>query len=165
MGKKVSWFDPVDANLDEWRELAPPGEFRVLRPDEIPAPCSSELLAKCDSVVVMCSGTECGDLIFVANLHRLEETTSEIDQQPLAIAFLSNETTTSGVLVHHGGWDDRTTSPGAHFWEAVAASGIGGRYPFSELPRERSGRLEDLPRSQSDAFEAGFRKLRKFFED
>lgn len=164
MGKKVSWFDTTKEDREFWESICPPNEYRIIKPDMLPDVVPCELVDKADSILVVASGTESGNVIYMANLHRVDENDYSIDQEPFGLAFLGNDTTTSGCLIHHGKWDERTTKPPEDFWEYITASGIGNCYPISELPKAKTGKIEDLSiGSQEGAFQAVCSKLRDNF--
>lgn len=165
MGTKVSWFDTTKEERESWESICPPNEYRVVKPGGLPAVVPYGLVDKADSILVVASGTESGNVIYMANMHRVDENDYSIDQEPFGLAFLSDDTTTSGCLIHHGKWDDRTTKPPADFWKHVTASGIGNCYPISELPEADSGKISDLNiGSQEGAFQTVCSKLREAFD-
>lgn len=161
MGKKISYFDTSMEDRSVWEELCPPGEYRVLPPSYLPPIISSGLLAKADSVLVVASGCPQGTILFMANVHRVEEEEGSIDQQPFGIVFHGTSPAQSGCLLHHGKWDGRTMSPPQDFWDALAASGIGNCYPFSGKPSQMAGPISDLNvPSQHAAFGALVTRLK-----
>ena len=165
MGKKISWFDTTKEELEPWESICPSNEYRVIKPDDLPPVVPCALVDKADSILVVASGTESGTVIYMANLHRVDKNDYSIDQEPFGIAFLGNDTTTSGCLIHHVKWDDRTTKPPKDFWNYVTASGIGNCYPISELPKSKGGKIEELGiGSQEGAFQAICEKLRQDFD-
>jgi hypothetical protein len=69
-----------------------------------------------------------------------------------------------GCIIHHGKWPNRTASPPPEFWQALAASGLGNRYPFSELPLKAACPISELAvQSQHDAFKALDERLKNCF--
>jgi len=165
VGKKISWFDTTAEDLETWKVICPPDEFRVINPDDLPPVVPCGLVDKADSIFVVASGTESGTVIYMANLHRVDKNDYSIDQEPFGIAFLGNDTTTSGCIIHHGKWDDRTTKPPTDFWDHISASGIGNCYPISELPQTKEGKIDELNiESQEGAFLAVCSKLRQNFD-
>lgn len=102
----------------------------------------------------------------MVNINRIDQTNRAIDQEAFGIAFRSDDTTTSGCLIHHGQWENRTSKPPQRFWDAVAASGIGNCYHIQELPVATSGTLSELCiRSQEGAFQKVVAKLKAIFDE
>lgn len=145
-----SWTE-LDGNLEsELRALKnsvnyDPG-YRVVPQSEIPGIFSLALKNKCNSAVVMTSTGAHGTVIFVCNALRVDRKAGAIDQEPFGIALLSSTGAAgSGVFLHHGNWEGRT-SRGLpdQFWEQVAASGVGNFFPGNHLPLCSTGALSNL---------------------
>jgi hypothetical protein len=161
MGKKYSYFDTSAQDRADWERLCPPGEYRVLPPSALSGLLPGGLLAKGDSVLVIASGCPQGTITWMANVHRVDQKASGIDQEPFGVVFHGNSPAASGCLVHHGSWSGRTSQVPAKFWDAVAASGIGNCYPFSGLPSKPAGPITDLNvPSQHGAFAALVEELK-----
>lgn len=164
------WFNIDSQNRAEWDALCPPGQYRVIKPENLPGPLPSALTDKFDSLLVLASGATDGTTYFMLNGNRVEHPSNKqpsgaIDQQPFGIAFLGSSSIGSGCLVQHGNWSGRTTTPPSDFWDHVQASGIGQVYPISELPSSPSGRLEDLRvSSQKEAFNTCVIQIRSKFQ-
>jgi hypothetical protein len=141
MGKTLSWFDTSRQQRMEWEALCPVNDFRVISPRALPTVVPADLLAKADSVLVLASGTACGTVFYMANVHRVDARSQAIDQEPFGFAFVGNSPTVSGCLIHHGRWYDRSATPPQVFWDALAASGIGNCTPFSQLPANAAGHI------------------------
>jgi hypothetical protein len=166
MGKSVTWFDGSDEDAQEWKDLCPENEFRVVKASQLPKIVPSRLLDKADSALVIASGTASGDVVYMLNINRVDQTDRAIDQEAFGIAFRSDDTTTSGCLIHHGQWENRTSKPPQCFWDVVAASGIGNCYPIPELPVAKSGTLSELCiKSQEGAFQEVVTKLKAMFDE
>ena len=90
----------------------------------------------------------------MANINRVDNATSHVDQEPFGIAFVGSEPRGSGCFIHHGTWTGRTTKPPEGFWQTISSSGLANSYPISELPAKPAGRREELGiQSQRRAFE------------
>ncbi|MBN1190985.1 MAG: hypothetical protein JXA46_14615 [Dehalococcoidales bacterium] len=160
----LSWFDSSKINCGLLKNLCPSDEYRVIKPNELTGIIPDGLIQKADNILIMASGTATGTVIYMANINRVDEKDKAIDQEPFGLAFLSDDTTTSGCLIHHGNWDARTTRPPEEFWGNIAASGIGNCYPISEIPKNPSGSISELNISSKEgAFQAVCSKLRKEF--
>jgi len=142
---KYDWLTISEANIQALSGICPPGEFRTLKGQEIPTGIlPTSLSNKFDSVFVMASGTPNGNVVYMLNGNRVDQPKGEIDQQPFGIVLKGDGKISSGVLIQHGDWSERTIKPPAAFWDQVNDSGIGNYYPISIMPNSNSGRLEDL---------------------
>lgn len=148
-GKNMStWFQQFPINSGDasaWLTLVPPNSYRVALPAEVPSPVSPGLLAKCDSVLFIRSGSQ-GEEFVVANLYRRDE--GKIDQMPFGTAFVSGSGS-AGLLTHHGDWTDRTVSgsnsPPPYAPLSGASSGIYDRaFATLALPAAPTGSVFDL---------------------
>ncbi len=162
MGKKFSWFDTSGEDRAAWDQLCPPGEFRIVSPNSVPPVIPRELLAKADSVLMVASGSPRDQILYMANIHRVDSGTGTIDQEPFGVVFHGSSPASAGCLLHHGTWAGRTTKPPAEFWEALTSSGIGNCYPFTELPSKTAGPITHLNvPSQHGAFRALVTRLKE----
>lgn len=147
MAKRYSWFDASREDPARWRAIAPPGEYRVVKPATLPTSAiASGLLAKADAAVVMCSTAAVGGSaqIYTVTLTRVDAKASAVDQEPFVIAFNDGTPMSGGVIRHHGDWPGRTTHPPAGFWSAIETSGIGNCQPLAALPPAEAGPMSDL---------------------
>lgn len=161
MGKKYSWFDTSKEKRDIWEQLCPADQYRVLVPTDVPSIIPRQLLAKACSVLIVGSGSVHGQILYMANILRVDNSASAIDQEPFGIVFQGNAPASSGCLLHHGNWTGRTTYPPPDFWQTLATSGIDQRYPFESLPSSPAGPITDLHvPSQHGAFQALIFKLK-----
>lgn len=165
MSNKYNWFNTENEELSKWERVCPVGEYRVLRPCDLPTSAFSVgLTEKCDSVVVVASGSA-GNTWFMANFARVEESHYVIDQMPAAIVFKGAEPLPSGTLRQHGDWDGRTEAPPAQFWSNLSSSQLPTLYPYSQIPLKAAGTLEDLGiNSHTRAMEVVFKKMQCFIE-
>lgn len=157
------WFDWQEKPAIEFSELinlCPVGEYRVIPVGGFPTGIvSSELLAKCDSVFVLCSGTDYGRTYAMFNFNRIDG--AEVDQMPYALAFDGGDVLPSGVLIQHGSYPGRTTPLPNDYYPYVAASGT---YPLKELPQAFEGSIKDLNiGSQEEALNLTVIELTKAF--
>jgi len=111
---------------------------------------------------MVASGSPEGQIVFMANIHRVDSGDQAIDQEPFGIVFHANTPAPSGVLLHHGRWEGRTTQPPEEFWRTLQSSGIGNCYPLRELPGRKAGPITDLNvPSQHEAFAALVSRLKE----
>lgn len=165
MGSDYTWFDTSQESRGAWEALCPPGEYRVIHPNSVPALIPRPLIAKADSVLMVASGSPEGQIVFMANIHRVDSGDQGIDQEPFGIVFHANTPAPSGVLLHHGKWEGRTTQPPEEFWRTLQSSGVGNCYPFRELPKKKAGPITDLNvPSQHEAFAALVSRLKESLE-
>jgi hypothetical protein len=157
---QFDWFEMSEEDANAYRELCPPNQFRVLPPAKLPGPLPDELTRKYDSVVLLASGTSSGSVYYMLNGHRVDQRPKEIDQMPFGFVHTSGQAPSSGCLIQHGNWPERTTTAPPDFWTHVDASGLGSCFPISELPTQPSGTTSELKvQSQLDAFNALVAKL------
>jgi hypothetical protein len=160
-----TWFqqfslDSGDASA--WLRLVPENSYRVALPNEVPRPVSPGLLAKCDSVLFIRSGSYEEEFV-VANLYRRDG--GKIDQMPFGTAFISGSGS-AGLLTHHGDWSDRTVSgsnsPPSYAPLSGAISGVYDQaFATLTLPSKPSGSVSDLaPQSNIFAFQRVIKELR-----
>lgn len=164
MGKEWSYINTSGIERAACEAICPVGEYRVVGRDAIPGFIPSGLRAKADGALIVASGSPSGNMMFMVNIHRVDQKVLAIDQEPFAIVFNGPTAALSGCIIHHGNWPNRTASPPAEFWQALAASGMGSCYPFSELPLNTAGPISDLViQSQHDAFRVLDGRLRDCF--
>jgi hypothetical protein len=162
MTEKYSYFNTSAQDRETWEKLCPTNEFRRLPPSELSGLLPAGLLAKADSVFMVASGSPQGSVVWMANVHRVDQKASGVDQEPFGIVFHGLTAAQSGVLIHHGNWPGRTESPTPpEFWPAVAASGIGNCFPLAQVPDKSAGPISELNvQSQHDAFGALLQQLK-----
>lgn len=140
-----------DANA--YRELCPPNQFRVLTPADLPGPLPAALTQKYDSLVLLASGLSTGSVCYMLNGHRVDQPAKAVDQMPFGFIDTSGQAPSSGCLIQHGDWPERTTTPPQEFWTHLNNSGLGLCFLISELPAQQSGTTSELKiQSQLDAF-------------
>lgn len=163
---KFDWFNVDNENLDHWKTICPPGEYRVYSKTEfqvkLPNLLPEALTNKYDSVIIAGSATQGGTIIYMVNGNRIDCSGSAIDQMPLGLAFVGNTTAGSACLMQHGSYEGRTTTPPSDFWGHVSASQIDNYYPLAEIPTEPTGKLSDL---NIDSQNKAFGKLREKLEE
>jgi len=105
---KFDYFSLSGQNRSDWETLCPLNSYVVVEPAAFGFPIPKSLLQKSYKIVVACSGYFDNEITFyMANLLRIDG--SEIDQNPFGFAFLGPTATTSGYLIQHGNWINRTT--------------------------------------------------------
>jgi hypothetical protein len=165
MGKLFSWIDTSQQDRDEWERFCPPGEYRIVSPNSVPAVIPRGLLKKAESVLVVASGSPEGQILYMVNIHRVDTPAGAIDQEPFGIVFHGSTPSSAGCLLHHGNWQGRTTKPPQEFWTALNSSGIGSCLPIETLPKNAAGPIAQLNNpSQHDAFRALVRRLKDDLE-
>ena len=163
MGKGVSWFDASQiAPREIWEQHCAPDEFAIVPPSVIQTllPCLPQaLVAKTQKGVIVASGTAYG-VVYMINLLRIDERDKAVDQEPFALAFIGENPTISGCLLHHGDWQGRTVHFADDIWEYITASGVGDFYRLLDLPLKERGRLDELDKtSHQEAFRKAVQEL------
>jgi hypothetical protein len=162
---KFDWSEMTEDKVKTIRALCPPDEYRVLSPTACTGLFPPTLLVKFDSVLLVgsgISGTNC--VVYMMNGHRLDAKDDSIDQQPLGFACVGDSPTTSGCLIQHGDWNNRSTPIPNEFFDYLRASQLGNCYPITELPAKPSGPLSDLVvRSQREALQTLADELKRSF--
>jgi hypothetical protein len=162
------WSELPAEKKDKWLELCPRDSYRVVPPSGISGLLSDSLVKKYDSVLVLSSGVHGSEaVVFMANGHRVEAKVSAIDQMPFGFGYLTGGGNTSGLLIQHGAWAERTSTPPAEFWTHIQQSGIGTCYPLSVLPDRVSGHISELQvaTQTTGAFENLIAGLKSGFPD
>ena len=140
--------------------------FVSLNKEQIPSVFPEKFREKFDHAVMMGSGnTLTGSVYVVLNGQRVDERDRAIDQEPFGILLSSNNSTPSGVFIHHGDWPGRTekTSIPREFWQSVQESGIGNYYPPPSMQQNSSGTLDSIPsNSNRGAFNTTVGALLRF---
>ena len=146
----------------ELASIAQPGEYRVIRAEDMVGPLARTTLTKKFSrVTVTASGSESGIVYVVANGERIDG--AEVDEMPFAIAFSGTEPTSSGVLLQHANYEGRTTTPDAEYWELL--KNAGPETVFLMPGEKEQGPLADLEGSRKGvAFRIMVDEIKSSFE-
>jgi hypothetical protein len=149
MPNNRSFIPLTTAKAEELKSLFPQDTsepwFKVIPKEQIPGVFPESFREKLDHAVVMGSGDVSGNVYLVLNARRVDLKASAIDEEPFGVVFDNGVPSESGVFIHHGDWDGRTESRvPPHFWEHVAASGIGNYYPPPSLLPNSSGSLHEI---------------------
>jgi hypothetical protein len=141
---------PETAKAD-WLNLCGDNAYAIVNANRIPAPLSTGLLQKCDTALVLRSGSLANgdDLVYImANLNRVHG--ANIDQMPFAIGIISGSNFTSGALTHHGNYDPARTSPASPTTQSYVTltpdqqARFVNNFSFYQLPPAESGPLASL---------------------
>ncbi len=163
------YFNIPNETKPSWLGLCQDNGFAVVNSNGIPPPLSTGLLARCDTALVLRSGSLANgdDLVYImANLNRADR--GNIDQMPFGIAIISGSNFTSGVLVHHGNYDPMRTSSGSPVPRDYIAltpdqqTSFANNFSFCELPANATGALNELGiSSQVNALDTLVTELRR----
>lgn len=165
MSKKYSYFKISNKKTRTLQEFCQPNTFRLanqedmMKIDILPP----DLVKKCDNILIVASGSNDTALsYYMLNCGRIDEKYNAIDQEPLGLICSGSDAYTSGCLIHHGNWINRTTYLTDEFWECISVSGIGNCYPLAEIPQKKSGSISELKiDSQNQAFDELIVKLKQ----
>lgn len=157
---KPNWLSLSDDQQGELEGIAPSPGWRIIRRAELPTVFPEPFRAKIDSAVVISAPTSTGGTYLVYSANRVDYRDRQIDIEPFGLIVHSSGPSSSGVLLHHGGWKGRSEPPPAEFWEVVAESGVGD-YFYSNPPEGLSyGTLDQLPKGHRGGFDAVVREIR-----
>lgn len=134
------------AKLDkeEWNDLCPPMEYRVISGAEaytlgiVPSGMTG-----INSVAIGASGSTDSTIMYFANYFRVDGT--EIDQEPYFELYESGSTQSSlyGIF-HHADFSGRTETLSTIELAKIHASGSTADIQFTAKPDSNSGTLDDL---------------------
>lgn len=161
---KYSYFDLSDDHVNEFNQLCPLNEYRILAPVEVEK-CLSGIVPdglweKTDSLFLMSSGSALATAYCMVNCNRYDFKADAIDQEPILFAQNCSEPRLKGIIIHHGNWNGRTESVHPDFHTYLESSGIGNYYPLADLPSTTSGSISTLTSvSQIGAFDKGVKKI------
>jgi len=91
---------------------------------------------------------------------RVDDRAQLIDQESLGLFLRTTGEGSTGVLIHHGNWDERSWEASSGLWRAFEESGVGKYYLSHPADGRRSGSLEDLPKGNAGALENVLKALR-----
>ena len=134
--------------------------WKIVGFDDLPAGLPEGLRKKCDSAVVVVSGSAGTRAFAVWNNLRYDERAGEIDQHPFAVMLVSGSTVPTASIVDHGNWQDRSTHASPEFVQHVQASGIGNYFLANPPTATASGSLDELEGGIRDAFAQGVQSLK-----
>jgi hypothetical protein len=160
MALKVTSFELSPEQIARLRDLVPERRWAVLSSTELNGVLPDRFLAKVDSVIAVASPTSSGGTCLLFNALRVDEPARLVDQEPLGLFLRSTEENSTGVLVHHGSWDDRSWKASSELWRGVAESGIGNYFLTNPPEGRHSGTLEELPRGTAGALDHVLKALR-----
>jgi len=102
-------MDMPEESFTDLQNLCPPNYYRIVYPSELPEPIPYALKEKCSHVVLITSGEVGTSTVwYMANLIRLDKKANAIDQEPFIYIVRDGKFLTSGCLIHHGDWEERT---------------------------------------------------------
>ena len=145
---------------DELDRLLRPSGWRLLPGRDLPSVFPASFRAKIDSALLIAAPTSTGGTYLAFSANRVDLKARAIDIEPFGVIVHSTGSSPSGVFIHHGTWEGRTTDPPPGFWEEASRSGIGEYFLTNPPEGLRSGTLEQLPRGHRGAFDAVIREIR-----
>jgi hypothetical protein len=108
MALKVTSFTFSTEQRQRLQRLVPETGWSILSSTELSGILPDRYVAKIDSVIGVSCPTSSGGTCLMLNSLRVDTRTRLIDQDPLGMFVSSTGVSSSGVLVHHGDWDDRS---------------------------------------------------------
>ena len=160
MALKVSWFTFVPEQQRRIEGLVPQSGWSLISRDELCGILPNRYLPKVDSVIGVSAPTSTGGTCLMFTNLRVDTGTYLVDQDPLGFFLSSSGVSSSGVLVHHGDWDDRSWGASTALWREVEETGIGGYFAANPPEGRSSGSLMELPKGIGGALERVLDALR-----
>jgi len=158
---KPNWRSLSDEQQIELSRIAPSPGWRLIPGAELPSIFPESFRAKIDSAIIISAPTSTGGTYLVYSANRVDSKDRQVDIEPFGVIVHSSGPGSSGVFLHHGGWEGRSEPPPTEFWDAVAESGI-GNYFYSNPPHGiREGTLDQLPRGHRGAFDSVVHEIRE----
>lgn len=151
MALKVSWFTFAPDQQRRIEGLVPQAGWSLISRDGLRGVLPDAYLAKVDSVIGVSAPTSTAGTCLMFNNLRVDTGAYLIDQDPLGFFLSSSGVSSSGVLVHHGDWDDRSWEASTTLWRDVEDSGIGGFFPAHPPEGRDAGSLTELPKGAKGA--------------
>lgn len=163
-GMKVSVRSIASTQLVELDDLARQPDrdagYRWLETAEIPTVIPEALRRKFTSALLMWERTSTGGTYLICNGIRLDQRANALDQEPFGVVVHTSGPSPSGVLIHHGGWTDRTVTITPAIRSVLESTSVGNYFPLGEVPSSSGGALSDLKEtSHHGAFRAVVRVL------
>jgi hypothetical protein len=157
---RPSWINLRSEQQDELDRLVHPPGWCLLPGKELPTVFADRFRAKIDSALMIAAPTSTGGTYLVFSASRVDSKARAIDIEPFGVIVHSTGPSPSGVFIHDGNWEGRTTDAPLGFWEEVSKSGIGDYFLTNPPEGQRSGTLAQLPRGHRGAFDAILRAVR-----
>ena len=163
---EYNWFNISTEERSKWESICPPDSYVITSGSTLSGLLPEDLIQKFNNVVVAGSATSTGGVYYLINCNRVDENDKAIDQMPFGFLFLNNNPSGCACLIQHGNWEGRTINPPSDFWDKIKESGISSYYPLSEMPKNKSGNINDLKiKSQKTAFIELIKALNQGFEE
>lgn len=153
MALKVSWFRFTPTQQRQIERLIPDLGWSLISRNELEGILPERYVSKVDSVIGLSAPTSTGGTCLMFTNLRVDTGAHVIDQDPLGFFLSSSGVSSTGALVHHGDWDDRSREASTTLWREVEESGIGGYFATSPPEGRRSGSLTELPKCVGGALE------------
>jgi len=131
-------------NKEEWNEICPPMEYRIISATEAYSLGIVPIgLTNINSVAIGASGSTDSTIMYFANYFRVDGT--EIDQEPYFELYESGSTESSlyGIF-HHANFEGRTETLNVSELSKISASGSTTDIQFTAKPDNNAGTLEEL---------------------
>jgi hypothetical protein len=157
---KVTAFTFSQDQRERLHRVVPEIGWAILSSTELVGILPDSYVKKIDAVIAVSCPTSSGGSCLMLNSLRVDIRTRLIDQDPLGVFVNSTGLSSSGVLVHHGDWDDRSWEASSELWRDVEESGVGKYYLSNPPAGIRSGSLAELPKGTSGALETVLKALR-----
>lgn len=142
------------------KQLGTESGYRQLSTGDLPRAIPEGLRSKLTGAVMMWDKSTGGSVYLVVNGVRLDPGDHALDQEPFGVAVRPSGVDTSGVLIHHGDWDDRTVPLSTAHGNLLASTYLGQYFPFGDPPPSSSGPLSELTRT---SHEGAFNRMMQHF--
>lgn len=128
-------------NKQKWLNECSNLHFKKLKQKELPSFLPSDWIDKCNSGILISSGTTELQVFSVVGFRKDGD---KIDEHPYVVAFDNRNGNELSGFIEHANYDGRTTDIPKEIVETLQANGISSDISFNRIPEEQSGTIQDL---------------------
>lgn len=156
-------FSPLKdlPNEEDLKKMISNFEYKKIENHELPQKIiDNGLVNKCNSFILAASGSTNGMLYSFVGIR--PDKGGVIDEHPFVYYYDYGDSSKNfGGIIHHGDWEERTTSMESWQMSALSSSGLTASFTYKSIPPGGSGSLNDLKKNGmieglSDQFEILF---------
>ncbi len=162
-------YSPHDINPDQQNEINnlmnefPYGTYyKMLSNTEIPSVIPESLRIKMTHAVLMVEKSTSADIFLICNGVRHDIKDNALDDQTFGVIIKSTGCSTSGYIIQHGNWIERTKNITPEILSVLNSTTLKDYFPLIDTPINNFGPLSDLNKtSHKGAFETFVNKLKQ----